>query len=137
VSFDSILLAGPISLIVEAILLPNKLDGIKLAPAGKFRIMFPIILFAGKLLNAALICAIRVPAGHVIDTTESPAGTMQVQGDINAAVGHATLKLTPSTNTEINFARAGKFLGGFAANGVFEHRLRKTLLKTLNPVRKL
>ena len=48
------LLSEPISFIVEGMQLPNMFDGIKvIAPAGRFRIMFPIFAFTGKLLNVA------------------------------------------------------------------------------------
>ena len=82
------------------------------------------------------MCAIVFPAGHVMVILGSPAGTIHVHGAINVSVGQAALKLRPSTSTETNFGSAGKFLGGLPAKGVFEHWLRRTLVKTLNPVRK-
>ncbi len=83
---------GPITWMLVAEFFPKIDAGIKVSvPTDKLSIMFPMLLFSGKLLNAALICAIRVPAGHVIVTTEFPAGKIQVQGASNVAVGHAAL----------------------------------------------
>lgn len=51
-SRDKILPGGPISEIVSAAILPRRLAGREIVPAGRFRTTLPIGVFAGKLLNA-------------------------------------------------------------------------------------
>ncbi len=70
--FDSGLIAGQINFMVEAALVPKMLAGMVLlvllmllVPVGRWRIMLPILLFSGTLLNASVICPKFVPGGQV------------------------------------------------------------------------
>ncbi len=85
-SFD--LIGDPISSIVSASILPNKFAGMMFLPAGRLRITFPMLEFAGRVLNAFWICARVVPTGQVIEAVLAPAGAPQVQGSNNAALEH-------------------------------------------------
>ncbi len=69
-------------------MLPNKFAGMMFSPARRLRTTFPILEFAGKVLNAFWIWARVVPAGQVIEAVLAPAVAPQVQGANNAALEH-------------------------------------------------
>lgn len=72
----------PISLMVLAAFVPNRLAGRTVVPSGILITKLPRFVPAGIFSKADLICANEVPTGQVIvPTVPSIVGT-QVQGDI-------------------------------------------------------
>jgi len=77
---------GPISWIVLAAFVPNRLVGMTAVPPGILRTTLPRFVFAGMFSKADLIWANVVPEGQVIVPMDPSAVGTQEQGDMTLLI---------------------------------------------------